>query len=69
MKTTEETRVFGAKGQEQPSWKDTNMALFGSDIETKIKAAAAEGEKQWTGPPRAMSGSPSFGKASRHDSG
>jgi gelsolin len=24
------------------------MALFGSDLEKKIKAAAAEGEPQWT---------------------
>lgn len=28
-------------------WKDTNMALFGSDIEKKIKQAAADGEPQW----------------------
>lgn len=32
---------------------DTNMALFGSEVETKIKEAAASGEPQWTGPPRA----------------
>ena len=25
-------------------WHDTNMALFGSDLEKKIKAAAAEDE-------------------------
>ena len=30
-------------------WKDTNMALFGSDIEKKVKAAAADGEPQWDG--------------------
>ena len=30
---TEQARVFGAKGKEQPSWQDTNLALFGSDIE------------------------------------
>ena len=30
-------------------WQDTNMSLFGSDIEKKCKAAAADGEPQWTG--------------------
>lgn len=28
-------------------WQDTNLALFGSDLEKKIKRAAAEGEPQW----------------------
>eukprot|EP00947_MAST-08B_sp_MAST-8B-sp1_P005043 g5043.t1 len=28
-------------------WHDTNMALFGSDLEKKIKAAAAEDEPAW----------------------
>jgi len=28
-------------------WKDTNMSLFGSDVEKKVKAAAADGEPQW----------------------
>lgn len=31
----------------QPDWQDTNMSLFGSDIEKNIKAAAADGEPQW----------------------
>jgi len=30
-------------------WKDTNMANFGSDLEKKIKAAAAGCEPQWKG--------------------
>jgi len=30
-------------------WKDSNMANFGSDLEKKIKEAAAKGEKQWKG--------------------
>ena len=30
-------------------WQDTNMSLFGSDIEKKCKAAAADGEPQWDG--------------------
>ena len=33
----------------QPDWQDTNMSLFGSDIEKKCKAAAASGEPQWRG--------------------
>jgi len=30
------------------SWKDTNLALIGSDLDKKIKEAAAKGEPQWT---------------------
>lgn len=30
-------------------WKETNLALFGSDLEKQIKAAAADGEPQWQG--------------------
>jgi len=30
-------------------WKDSNMALFGSDVEKKIKKASAETEDQWHG--------------------
>jgi len=33
----------------QPDWQDSNMALFGSDIEKKCKEAAADGEVQWEG--------------------
>ncbi|KAL7573161.1 hypothetical protein ACA910_018825 [Epithemia clementina (nom. ined.)] len=33
---------------ERVSWKDTNLALIGSDLDHKIKAAAAEHEPQWT---------------------
>jgi gelsolin len=29
--------------QKKYDWKDTNMALFGSDLEKKIKKAAAQG--------------------------
>jgi len=35
--------------EEQPDWQDTNLALFGSDIEKNIKKAAADGEPQWDG--------------------
>lgn len=31
----------------QPDWQDTNMSLFGSDIEKKCKEAAANSEPQW----------------------
>lgn len=37
------------KKDRQPDWQDTNMSLFGSDIEKNIKAAAADGEPQWDG--------------------
>uniref|UniRef100_A0A7S2MMJ7 Gelsolin-like domain-containing protein n=1 Tax=Helicotheca tamesis TaxID=374047 RepID=A0A7S2MMJ7_9STRA len=33
---------------EKVSWKDTNLALIGSELDKKIKKAAAEGEPQWT---------------------
>ena len=36
-----------AQKERQPDWKETNMSLFGSDIEKKVKAAAADGEPQW----------------------
>ena len=34
---------------EKIDWKDTNVAGIGSDLDHKIKKAAAEGEPQWTG--------------------
>jgi gelsolin len=39
--------MAGMKKEKQPDWQDTNLALFGSDIEKKCKAAAADGEPQW----------------------
>lgn len=35
--------------EEKVSWKDTNLALIGSDIDHKVKAAAAQGEEAWDG--------------------
>ena len=35
--------------QKKYDWQDTNMALFGSDIEKNIKKASAESEDQWKG--------------------
>lgn len=37
---------------EKISWRDTNLALIGSELDHKVKAAAAEGEEAWTGPPK-----------------
>ena len=34
---------------ERVPWKDSNLALIGSDLDHKIKAAAAEGEDAWQG--------------------
>ena len=34
---------------ERISWKDSNLALVGSDLDHKIKEAAANGEPQWDG--------------------
>mmetsp|Transcript_17319 Transcript_17319/g.26474 ORF Transcript_17319/g.26474 Transcript_17319/m.26474 type:complete len:377 (+) Transcript_17319:50-1180(+) len=34
---------------EKISWKDSNLALIGSELDHKIKEAAAEGEEQWQG--------------------
>lgn len=35
--------------EERISWKDSNLALVGSDLDHKIKEAAANGEPQWDG--------------------
>lgn len=34
---------------ERIPWKDSNLSLIGSDLDRKIKAAAAENENQWEG--------------------
>jgi len=34
---------------EKISWMDTNLALIGSDIDHKVKEAAAQGEEAWDG--------------------
>eukprot|EP00466_Bigelowiella_natans_P017454 jgi/Bigna1/39589/e_gw1.33.24.1 len=38
---------MGDDGNKTAKWRDTNMALFGSDLEKKIKAAAAMDEPAW----------------------
>lgn len=35
--------------QKQYDWKDSNMALFGSDVEKKVKKESAESEPAWQG--------------------
>jgi len=35
--------------EERISWKDSNLALVGSELDHKIKEAAASGEPQWDG--------------------
>lgn len=35
--------------QEKISWKDTNLALIGTDFDHKVKEAAAQGEEAWEG--------------------
>lgn len=37
------------KKPERISWRDTNLALIGSELDQKVKAAAAEGEEAWDG--------------------
>jgi gelsolin len=39
--------MSGLVKQKEYDWQDTNMALFGSDVEKNIKKAAAESEAQW----------------------
>jgi len=34
---------------ERISWRETNLALIGSELDHKVKAAAAEGEEAWDG--------------------
>jgi gelsolin len=35
--------------QTKYDWQETNMSLFGSELEKLIKLASADGEPQWTG--------------------
>lgn len=37
------------KPENKICWKDSNLALFGSELEKKIKAASAEKEPAWDG--------------------
>jgi gelsolin len=37
------------KPENKINWKESNLALFGSDLEKKIKAATAHKEHAWDG--------------------
>ena len=37
------------KPENKINWRETNLALFGSDLERKIKAASADKEPAWDG--------------------
>ena len=37
-------------------WKDSNLALFGSDLERNVKKASAETEKAWKGAGQKVTG-------------
>ncbi|XP_044184185.1 gelsolin-like protein 2 [Acropora millepora] len=41
--------MSGLRKAKNYDWKDSNLALFGSDIEKNVKKAAAETEKAWKG--------------------
>lgn len=39
--------MAGLKKHKKYNWKETNLALFGSDLEKEIKKASAQGEDAW----------------------
>jgi len=41
--------MSGLQKAKEYDWKDSNMALFGSDVEKNIKKESAEGEPAWNG--------------------
>ncbi|XP_067937826.1 gelsolin-like protein 2 isoform X2 [Watersipora subatra] len=41
--------MSGLRKAKEYDWKDSNMALFGSDVEKNIKKASAETEEAWNG--------------------
>lgn len=41
--------MSGLRKAKQYDWKDSNLALFGSDVEKNIKKASAETEEAWQG--------------------
>ena len=45
----EEPDQVGLRRQDTVDWRDTNMALFGSEVEYKIKENAAASESAWRG--------------------
>ena len=39
--------MAGLKKQEEYNWKDSNLALFGSDVEKQVKLESAQSEPAW----------------------
>lgn len=39
--------MAGLRKQEEYNWKDSNLALFGSDVEKKVKLESAQSEPAW----------------------
>ena len=51
-KSSEINRVLkmtGLRKAKKYDWKDSNLALFGSELETNVKKASAETEVAWKG--------------------
>lgn len=42
--------MAGLKKQEEYNWKDSNLALFGSDVEKQVKLESAQSEPAWENP-------------------
>lgn len=40
--------MAGLRKQEEYNWKDSNLALFGSDTEKRVKLESAQSEPAWT---------------------
>ena len=40
-------QMAGLKKQEEYNWKDSNLALFGSDVEKQVKLESAQSEPAW----------------------
>ena len=41
--------MSGLRKAKKYDWKDSNLALFGSELETNVKKASAETEVAWKG--------------------
>ena len=39
--------MAGLQKQEEYNWKDSNLALFGSDVEKQVKLESAQSEPAW----------------------
>ena len=48
--------MSGLRKAKKYDWKDSNLALFGSDLERNVKKAAAETETAWKGAGQKVTG-------------